>query len=59
VALAQRAVATTVEKIGAATYDCGCDSALSSALLTHRDRIPAQVVERLGPIVGKYFKANL
>ncbi len=58
VALAQRAVTATIEKIGGAAFDCGCDSALSSALLTHRDRIPAQIVERLQPIVGKYFKAN-
>jgi 5'-methylthioadenosine phosphorylase len=56
VALAQRAVAEAVERIGAADFTCGCESALSSALLTHRDHIPPQVIERLRPIVGKYFK---
>jgi 5'-methylthioadenosine phosphorylase len=56
VALAQRTIAEAVERIGAANFTCGCDSALSSAILTHRDHISPQAVERLRPIVGKYFK---
>jgi 5'-methylthioadenosine phosphorylase len=34
---------------------CPCPSALSMALITERDRIPAETLERLRPIVGKYL----
>ncbi len=53
---AQHAVAETVSRIGAATYNCACESALSVAFATHRDHVSPQVLEPLLPIVGKYFK---
>jgi 5'-methylthioadenosine phosphorylase len=34
---------------------CPCPSALGMALITERDRIPAETLERLRPIVGKYL----
>ena len=57
ISLAQRTIAEAVGQIGAMEYACGCESALSSALLTNRDRVPPETVERLGPIVSKYLKA--
>ncbi|MCC7450345.1 MAG: S-methyl-5'-thioadenosine phosphorylase [Anaerolineae bacterium] len=56
IAQAQHAVAETVARIDQATYNCECESALSVAFATHRDRISPQVLEPLLPIVGKYFK---
>ncbi len=57
IALAQKTIAEAVERIGAASYACGCESALGSALLTHREHIRPETIERLGPLVSKYFKA--
>jgi 5'-methylthioadenosine phosphorylase len=34
---------------------CSCGRALASALITDRSRVPAATLERLEPIVGKYF----
>jgi 5'-methylthioadenosine phosphorylase len=34
---------------------CGCDSALATAIMTARDKIPPASVEKLGLIVKKYF----
>ena len=34
---------------------CECGSALATAFITQRDRVPQQTIERLGPIVSKYF----
>ena len=34
---------------------CDCSSALSTAFLTQRDVVPQETIERLGPIVTKYF----
>jgi 5'-methylthioadenosine phosphorylase len=36
---------------------CRCHSALAHAILTNRKAIPADLLQKLGPIVGKYFKA--
>ena len=33
---------------------CGCGSALSSAIITAPDRIPPEIKQSLGPLVGKY-----
>ncbi len=57
IALAQKTIAEAVERISAVDYSCGCESALSSALLTHREHIPPETIERLGPIVSKYLKS--
>ena len=34
---------------------CDCGQALSSAFITRRDLIPREPIEKLGPIVAKYF----
>ena len=34
---------------------CSCTSALKDSIITARGRIPAQVVEKMGPIIGKYL----
>ncbi len=53
VSLAQaviRAIATVAEK----ERRCECGSALANAIVTARDRIPAETARRLGVIVDKY-----
>ncbi len=53
VSLAQaviRAIAPVAEK----ERRCECSSALADAIVTARDRIPAETARRLGVIVGKY-----
>ncbi len=53
-ALSKRTIAALVPML---TDDrpCECGSALSTAVITRRDLIPAETVERLRPIVGKYL----
>lgn len=34
---------------------CACASALENAIITQRDRIPPQLKEDLGPLIGKYL----
>jgi len=53
--LAQRALLGTVERLAGVEDDCACHHALETALITARDAVPADVLERLEPIVGKYF----
>jgi 5'-methylthioadenosine phosphorylase len=63
-ALAQRVIASVVESLrqaqDSALVDaergCECQDALGAALITQRDLIPAEEIERLGPIVSKYLK---
>lgn len=56
VQLAQRAIAGTVERIAASGFAAGgCDTALSTALTTHREHIAPETLRKLWPIVGKYF----
>lgn len=56
ITLAQRTVARAIELI-AGKFTCGCESALANAFMTHRDRIAPETLDRLSPIVGKYFPA--
>ncbi len=35
--------------------DCECRHALETAILTSREHVPAETLEALGPLVGKYF----
>jgi 5'-methylthioadenosine phosphorylase len=35
---------------------CPCASALENSIITSKDRIPDELKEKLGPIVGKYLK---
>jgi 5'-methylthioadenosine phosphorylase len=34
---------------------CGCGEALKTALITERQRIPAETLRALAPIVGRYY----
>jgi 5'-methylthioadenosine phosphorylase len=54
-ALAQQAVANLVTAVAGAERKCECPTALSTALITQRDLIPDEEIERLKPIVGKYL----
>ena len=36
-------------------HSCKCDQALSTAIMTDRSKIPPATLEKLMPIVGKYF----
>jgi 5'-methylthioadenosine phosphorylase len=54
----RRAVAALPAGRGAAGEDgCGCGEALRYALITERSAVPAATLERLRPIVGRYFAA--
>jgi 5'-methylthioadenosine phosphorylase len=37
-------------------HSCKCDQALAMAIMTDRSKVPAATIERLQPIVGKYFE---
>ena len=43
-----------IPKLGAAR-ECSCQSALKDAIITHRDRIPQELKDKLAPITGKYL----
>jgi 5'-methylthioadenosine phosphorylase len=58
VRLAQQALIGVVERLAAGVEDCDCYHALAAALITARERIPAATLDRLWPIVGKYFGAD-
>jgi 5'-methylthioadenosine phosphorylase len=36
--------------------NCACARALKDAIITHRDNIPAPIIQKLWPIVGKYLQ---
>ncbi len=36
---------------------CSCAHALETAIITDRNKVPREVIKRLGPIVSKYLKA--
>jgi 5'-methylthioadenosine phosphorylase len=55
VTLAQRAVINAVQRLSGGVEDCACYHALEGALMTDPRRIPAETIDRLGPIVGKYL----
>jgi 5'-methylthioadenosine phosphorylase len=63
-ALAQRVIASVVASLGQAQDSalakveptCECQDALGAALITQRDLIPAEEIEKLGPIVSRYLK---
>jgi 5'-methylthioadenosine phosphorylase len=35
--------------------DCECGQALASAIITHKDSIPPETLQKLGLLVDKYF----
>ncbi len=54
--IAQEAVKHIVARLRNRTgEDCACHNALAGAMMTARERIPPETLERLWPIVGKYF----
>jgi 5'-methylthioadenosine phosphorylase len=52
--MAQRVIAGAVERLDGART-CACASALSTAIITRPDAIPAGVKRDLAPIIGKYI----
>ncbi|HVS15800.1 MAG TPA: S-methyl-5'-thioadenosine phosphorylase [Thermoanaerobaculia bacterium] len=53
---AQAVVARIVERLPASSpAGCPCANALEHALITQRDRIPADALARLRPLVGRYL----
>ncbi len=53
--LAQNTLAGVVERLAGGVADCDCYHALETALITARERIPAETLARLHPLVGKYL----
>ncbi len=54
--LAQQAVANLVNLLAQAERSCDCQDTLGAALITQRDLIPSEEIEKLAPIVGKYIQ---
>ncbi len=52
---AKAIIKTTVSSFPADRKGCSCGSAMQDAIITARDVIPADVRERLQPIIGKYL----
>jgi 5'-methylthioadenosine phosphorylase len=53
--LAAAVVRDTIQALGQRARDCACGEALRYGLITAREAVPAETVERLRPIIGKYF----
>jgi 5'-methylthioadenosine phosphorylase len=51
---AQQVIANAVEALPI-ERTCACGQALATAILTRREAVPAATLDRLRPIVGKYF----
>jgi 5'-methylthioadenosine phosphorylase len=52
--LASQAIVGLADRLGE-PRTCGCGNALGQALLTQREQIPAETLERLRPLVGRYL----
>ncbi|MBI5958517.1 MAG: S-methyl-5'-thioadenosine phosphorylase [Chloroflexi bacterium] len=55
VQLAQQALIGVIRRLPGRLESCECHDALSGAIITAPEKIPAETVQRLWPIVGKYF----
>lgn len=55
VATARSIIREAAAKIRQLQPSCHCDETLKYAIMTDRSRIPAETIEALRPIVGKYF----
>ncbi len=55
VRLAQEALIGVVERLAGGVDDCTCYHALETAFITNPARVPTETLQRLWPIVGKYF----
>lgn len=53
--LAKNTIANLVPKLAATQRTCDCKDSLATAILSSRDKIPPDVIQRLKPIVGRYF----
>ena len=53
--MAKRLIAEAVERVPAERA-CSCGSALSTAIITSPDAIPADLKRELAPLIGKYVK---
>jgi 5'-methylthioadenosine phosphorylase len=53
---AQQVIAGVVEDIDAAPRTCACATALSTAIITRRETVPAETRRRLDVIMGKYLQ---
>jgi 5'-methylthioadenosine phosphorylase len=42
-----------------AERDCGCETALESAMVTALDIVPGETLRRLEPIIGKYVSQKV
>ncbi len=51
---AKKLIAETIRLLDV-DVDCKCRHALEAAILTSREKIPAETLEVLSPLVGKYF----
>jgi 5'-methylthioadenosine phosphorylase len=54
-AMAQEVVRRAVRGLDGAARTCPCASALAHALITERSLVPAATIEKLRPILGKYY----
>lgn len=54
-ALAKAAIKKVAAAIDKLEKSCSCGNALACALITHKESVPAKTIEKLAPIVGKYF----
>ncbi len=54
--LAQRALIGVVRRLAGGIEDCTCYHALEDSLITDSRKIPADTLDRLWPIVGKYYE---
>jgi len=54
-ALAQWALRLLVPRLAAGERACECKGALANAIITQRELIPAEVKDKLAPIVGEYL----
>jgi 5'-methylthioadenosine phosphorylase len=57
VRLAQQALIGVVRRLAGGVEDCECYHALATAMITAREKIPAATLDRLWPVVGKYFES--
>ncbi|HYB90745.1 MAG TPA: S-methyl-5'-thioadenosine phosphorylase [Candidatus Binataceae bacterium] len=56
VATAQKAVMNLANSLGERERACPCEHALKDTIITDRAAIPAEIVQDLAPLVGKYLQ---
>lgn len=52
---AQQIIRTSVRNLAGRPRECKCGSALKHAMLTHREAMPPETIQKLGALVGKYL----